>query len=322
MAFVTFECRSCGAGVQSPPDNLLVVCAHCGDRYPSKEMGDIPIALIPSRSKQAIVDAVHDRMAKDKQMAGKQITIESAEGVYVPIFLTKAHISGDWKGYYKKKRDNSTVTVWEEGQVSEQMDFPILGRAHAYEFGMEIIHRVLFQQETVDFGTIDWASVALPVLPVDVDESTVELKVQDQLINTVGEKVRTGLNALTKFDVEVVQENRCIVLFPFWSVQYEYQGGHYRVAVSGGDGQVLAAMEPVFLGTRIGAWMTGVSALVVAGLACNGIYMVFGTMKGIDGGDIFVTIIVVICALITWFTADRLTASVHIDLLPDEDELS
>ncbi len=320
MAFVTFECRSCGAGVESPPDNVLVVCAHCGDRYPSKEMGDIPISLIPSRSKQDIIDAVYERMAKDKQMAGKQITIESVEGVYVPIFLTKAHISGDWKGYYKKKRDNSTVTVWKEGQISEQMDFPILGRIHAYEFGMEIIHRVLFQQKTVDFDDIDWASVALPVLPVDVDESTVDLKVQDQLINTVGNAVRKGLHALTKFDVEVGQDNRCIVLFPFWTVQYEYQGGHYRVAVSGGDGQILAAMEPVFLASRIGAWMTGVSALVVAGLVCNGVYMVFGTMKGIDGGDVLVMVLVALCALFAMFTADGLTASVHVDLLPNEDE--
>ncbi len=322
MAFVTFECRSCGAGVESPPDNLLVVCAHCGDRYPSKEMGDIPIALIPSRSKQDIMDAVYDRMAKDKQMSGKQITIESAEGVYVPIFLTKAQISGDWKGYYKKKSDNSTVKVWEEGQVSEQMDFPILGRTHAYEFGMEIIHRVLFYQKTVDFEAIDWASVALPVLPVDVDEPTVDLKVQDQLINTIGNKVRTGLHALTKFDVEVVQENRCIVLFPFWTVQYEYRGGHYRVAVSGGNGQVLAAMEPVFLTSRIGAWLTGVSALIVAGIVCNGVYMVFGTMKGLDGGDVLIMVLVAICALFALITADGLTASVHIDLLPDgEDEI-
>ena len=320
MAFVTFECRSCGAGVESPPDNLLVVCAHCGDRYPSKEMGDIPISLIPSRSKQDIIDAVCERMSNDKQMTGKQITIESAEGVYVPIFITKAHISGDWKGYYKAKRNNSNVTVWEEGQVSERMDFPILGRTHAYEFGMEIIHRVLFQQKTVDFDDIDWALVALPVLPVDVDESTVDLKVQDQLINTVGNTVRTGLHALTKFDVEVVQENRCIVLFPFWTVQYEYRGGHYRVAVSGGDTQVLAAMEPVFLASRIGAWMTGVSALVVAGLACNGVYMIFGTMKGIDGGDVLVMVLVALCALFAMFTADGLTASVHVDLLPNEDE--
>ena len=238
---------------------------------------------------------------------------------YTCPFLSPRHIYLENGRGITRNGSNSTVTVWEEGQVSEQMDFPILGRTHAYEFGMDIIHRVLFYQQTVDFDDIDWASVALPVLPVDVDESTVDLKVQDQLINTVGNKVRQGLHALTKFDVEVVQENRCIVLFPFWTVQYEYQGAHYRVAVSGGNGQVLAAMEPVFLGTRIGAWMTGVSTLVVAGLACNGIYMVFGTMKGIDGGDIFVMIIVAICALIAWFTTDRLTASVHIELLPDED---
>lgn len=323
MAFVTFQCRSCGAGVESPPDNLLVVCAFCGDRYASKDMGDIPIALIPSKSKQEVKDAVLDRMAHDAQMAGVQITIESADGVYVPIYLTNATIEGHWKGYKNEKKGETTRKKWKEGNVAERMDYPILGRKHAHEFGMEVINRVLYAQKPVDFDDVDWSSVALPVLAVDVDESIVHLKVQDQLINTVGTKIRFSgeVSALTEFDVEVIQDSRCIVLFPFWTVQYKYQSGRYRVAVSGGDGQVLAAMEPVFMGRRIFYWIRGISALIGAGVICN----LAGPLLTSGGDDVRDTLALLVCGLaicagVAWFTASNMTTSIRLERLGDVEE--
>ena len=91
------------------------------------------------------------------------------------------------------------------------------------------------------------------------------------------------------------------------------------MAVSGGDGQVLAAMEPVFLTSRIGAWFTGVAALIVAGIVCNGVYMVFGTMQGMDGGDVLIIVLVGICAFIALHTAEGMTASVRVEHLTDGD---
>ena len=67
---------------QYPPDNLLVVCAHCGDRYPSKELKDSSYYSIDER----INGAVEKRMENDEQMKSKDIQMGSAEGVYVPIF--------------------------------------------------------------------------------------------------------------------------------------------------------------------------------------------------------------------------------------------
>lgn len=324
LAFVTFQCRSCGAGVESPPDNLLVVCAFCGDRYASKDMGDIPVSLIPSKSKQAVMDAVQKRMAQDDQMAGRHITIESAEGVYVPIFITNLRIDGQWKGYRKVERDDTTEIQWKEGSIDERMDYPILGRKHAHEFGIEVINQVLFEQHPVDFDAVEWTGVGLPVLAVDVDESTVDLSVQDQVINTVGNQVNmsNSLTALTEFDVAVRQENRCIVLFPFWTVQYEYQGGRYRVAVSGGDTQVLAAMEPVFVTSRIFFWAQGVGALVGVGILCNiaGPLLLSGSD---DIEDILVMLLVGIgvCAYLAWSTASNMTASIRVERLGDVEEL-
>ena len=136
MAFVTFECRSCGAGVESPPDNLLVVCAHCGDRYPSKELKDSSIALFPSMKESDIRRAVGKRMENDEQMKSKDIQMGSAEGVYVPIFVQSVTTAINWDGYKHVNKNNSTVKEFLVGQKEYRIDYPILGRKHAHEFGM------------------------------------------------------------------------------------------------------------------------------------------------------------------------------------------
>ena len=181
MSFVVFSCRSCGAGVEAPPDNLLVVCRFCGDRYPSKEMGDIPISLIPSAKKKEIAEAVIDRMATDAQMKGRAIEIDTVEGAYVPIFITKASLTGSWRGYRKVKRGKSTVKKYMDGNLNHSGDYPVLGRKHAYEFGMSSIGHTLFDQIPSSFDDIDWQVVGLPVLAVDIEESVVDLIIKDDL---------------------------------------------------------------------------------------------------------------------------------------------
>lgn len=70
MTFLTYECRNCGAGIDVQPDNLLTVCRYCGDLYPARDIGDIPVHIVPSRTQQEVVDALHQRMAADREMRG------------------------------------------------------------------------------------------------------------------------------------------------------------------------------------------------------------------------------------------------------------
>ncbi len=324
MSFVVFSCRSCGAGVEAPPDNLLVVCSYCGDRYPSKELGSTPISLIPSARKDAVVDAVIERMSTDAQMKGRKIEIDSVEGVYVPIFITKTSLSGHWKGYKKVKQGKKTVKKWKEGALEHEGDYPVLGRKHAYEFGMASIGRVLYEQEPVSFDEVDWSEVGLPVLAVDIEESVVDLNIKDDLVDHLGTEVRTtrGLTAITVFEPDVKLYDRCIVLFPFWTVIYRYQGGSYRVAVSGGDLQILSAMEPVFMNSRIWTWCKGVGGIVGAGLLCN-LAIPLLHADSDDLGQILLLIFAGIsfCSYMAWSTAAKMTASVQIESIGKEEEL-
>lgn len=323
MSFVVFSCRNCGAGVEAPPDNLLLVCSYCGDRYPSKEMGDMPVSLIPTVRKEQIIEAVHKRMAADAQMKGKEIHINTAEGVYIPIFITKTGLRGFWKGYKKVKSGKTTRKVWNEGTIDSTGDFPIVGRKHAYEFGMTSIGQVLFDQKSVAFEDVDWSTVRLPVLSVDIDESNVNIAIQDDALDFLSAQLcaTKNISTITEFDIDVDMHDRCLVMFPFWTVTYQYQGGSYRVAVSGGDMQVLAAMEPIFLASRIWIWCKGVGGILGAGIVCE--FMLWLGSSDSDNklqGILVLLFGIAYCAYIAWGTAAHITKSIQVESIGKSEE--
>jgi len=324
MSFAVFSCRNCGAGVESPPDNYLVICSYCGDTYPSKELSDLSIAIIPSPSKKEVIKSVHARMAADPQMKGVKINITELEGVYVPIFITRTKLSGDWKGYKKEKQGKSTVKKHFNGELAYDGDFPVLARKNAYEFGMTSIGQILFKQKPVSISEIDWEEVGLSVLAVDIDEEFVDIQIKDDLVNTVGENISSSYNltAFTAFSASVELVNRGIVLFPFWNVMYKYKGGSYRVAVGGADPEVIAAMEPVFLANRLWNLTLGFAAIVGSGLVILiGIPILLATED--DAFQVLVAIVLAIgfCATMAWKTAPKLIASIRVEMKGKDMEL-
>lgn len=316
MAFVTFECRGCGAGVQSPPDNLLVVCAHCGDRYPSRELKDSSVAMIPSMKESEIRRAVEKRMENDEQMKSKDIQMGSAEGIYVPIFVQSITTTIKWDGYKHVNQNNTRVKEFLAGQKEYQIDYPILGRKHAHEFGMECIGFVLPKQKYTSFDDIDWKTVHLPLLAVDVDKSLLTTKVQAQLTNHLGLAIQreAKLSALTSFDVDIQSDSCTVVFFPFWTVKYLYRGSEYRVAVSGGDGRVLGAIEPIVLSDRIGFWCKSIFGIVLAGVFTSFI----GPVLALEQPKGFVLVLLIfvavsLCAYFAWEMLHQIQANQRVE---------
>ena len=255
MSNKTFNCRTCDSLVESPQDSVLVICASCGERYPSKDIVDIPVSLIPSQSSEMIVDSVKQELSEGRHMKGEAITIESVEGVYVPIFLTKTTIQGMWVGYHTTphyttgggEQGPDAHKVWDSGSIDETTDYPFIASTSGTKFGMELIHRTLFDQQPVDLADVDWNSVENRILPIDIDASQLNQLLKEQIIQDGQNRVlkETKTTMVTKSEVEVAYHDRCIVYVPFWTVKYRHKQRVYRAAVSGGYGKVLAVMEPV-----------------------------------------------------------------------------
>jgi hypothetical protein len=275
MSNETFNCRTCDSLVESPQDSVLVVCASCGERYPSRDIANIPVSLIPSQSSEMIVDSVKQELSESRHMKGEAITIESVEGVYVPIFLTKTTIQGMWVGYHTTphyttgggEQGPDAHKVWDSGSIDETTDYPFIASTSGTKFGMELIDRTLFDQQPVDLADVDWNAVENPILPIDIDASQLNQLLREQIIQDGQNRVlkETKTKMVTKFEVEVDYHDRCIVYVPFWTVKYLHKQRVYRAAVSGGDGKVLAVMEPVLFTSKLRLWVQSIASLAGAG---------------------------------------------------------
>ncbi|MBW2459677.1 MAG: hypothetical protein JRI68_34615 [Deltaproteobacteria bacterium] len=242
-----------------------------------------------------------------------------AEGVYVPIYVNHAHVRGQWEGYKNKRQNKSTVRVPKGGVIDQRGDFPVPARRHAHEFGLAQLGRVLLRCQPVPFRTVEWKSVALPVLAVDMDETEADAQVADNLIDLIGMQIRAahGLDGITKFEVGGSVQSRFILLYPLWTVVYLYRGGSYRVAVEGGTPSVLAAMEPVFLGQRIRRFLATLSLTVGAGLAwyVSWWFIFVAAHDSDEVGKLGMAIIVgIIAAMVgAWAMAGKMVASVNVE---------
>ncbi|MFT5684266.1 MAG: hypothetical protein ACI8RZ_005207 [Myxococcota bacterium] len=317
MSFVVLRCRNCGSGIEAQPDNLLTVCSHCGTLYPATELAGIPVHIVPSIDEAAIRTAVIERMAADKQMKNVRINIESASGVYVPMFVSRATVTGQWRGYRNEKRNKTTVKVWGDGPLNSTGDFPVLARKHAHEFGLAGLGRVVLDAKPVPIGSVEWEDSALPVLSVDMTAPQVDAAVEDNLIDLLGERIKADnrLTAITEFDSDVAIESRLLLLYPLWTVTYQYRGGSYRVGVGGGHGVVLSAMEPMFYTQRIMRLFIGIGAVGASGGLFYVGCLLLPLMANDDGFAVILAIgaAVLACSWAAIATAGRLVASVNIE---------
>ena len=318
MSFVMLRCRNCGSGIEAQPDNLLTVCAYCGTLYPSEEISSVPVHVVPSVDEAAVRKAVIDRMATDKQMKNVRIDIERAEGVYVPLFVSRVSVQGSWQGYQRKRQNKRTVKVWKDGHIDHSGDFPVLARKHAHEFGLQGLGRVVFDAEPVPIGTVEWEGSALPVLSVDMTNEQVDAAVEDNLIDLIGERVKSGerLHAITEFNTEVTMHSRLLLLYPLWTVSYRYRGGSYRVAVEGGQPRVLSAMEPMFYTQRIMRLIAGIMAVAGSGtlfyIGCLLLPVLSGDEES-GGALLAIGAGILACGWAAWATAKRLVARVNVE---------
>ncbi|MBW2523401.1 MAG: hypothetical protein JRI23_04475 [Deltaproteobacteria bacterium] len=322
MTFLTYECRNCGAGIDVQPDNLLTVCRYCGDLYPARDIGDVPVHIVPSRTQEEVVNALHQRMAADRDMKGVQYSVQSVEGVYVPLYVNYVAVQGGWQGYVLESHNNKTVKVPKQGHIDHRGDFPVLARKHAHEFGLAQIGPVVCRCQPVPFRAADWRNSGLPVLAVDVDEAEVDAMVADDLLDMLGQQIRDyhKLDGITWFEATPQVASRFILLFPLWTAIYLYQGGSYRVALEGSGPSVLVAMEPVFRRQRLKRFIAALSATAAAGLIWYFGWWLLFVGDSDDAGKAFLFVIaLIIGAMATaWHMAGKMLASVNVEGIDEE----
>jgi len=291
-----FRCSRCGAPLDVTPETIIAVCRYCG--YPNVLIANLPeeeitsIRVVPSLPEKEILEKAIERTRRDPDLKRitDQIRWRKPYGVYVPFYMVAASLELE---YWMKLRVGYVENVrrgnrWETRTYSRIIDvsgkvslgaekIPILARKSVHGFSVKAmgLHYINKHPDTVPLASLDWKRYGLNTLSAEFSRSNAEDIALEIGLNRL--KARAYEEAISrargwsgrvvnvkvlakryKLDVKKL-EVEPLTLVPYWRLTYEYRGGIYRYYVSGWDGEVVIAEEPVLPKHRIGYLLAGIS---------------------------------------------------------------
>ncbi|MEM2930809.1 MAG: hypothetical protein QW797_08140 [Thermoproteota archaeon] len=266
-----FKCSNCNGPLNYTPETIACVCEYCGTvNWFSTEK--FKIFIIPTRTRDEVINAFWNRMKEDPNMSKVYGDIELVEvqGSYVPILLGDVSVKGTWVGFrreteYSGKRVTTRI-VTERGFFNTSLRLAVEARREAAEYGLQ---ELTSQTKTIvaqPLESVDWKRIGLQVLNAEVspEEAVDELKdmAEDQMRDSIRSSKR--LDGFYYYSCTPNVDSFWIVLAPLWSIVYKYKGGMYRASISGYNLQFLRVSEPVFLSQRA-LYVIGAVLAILAG---------------------------------------------------------
>lgn len=276
------KCKRCGAPLEYTPDSIFIVCSYCGNANWFVDESKVQIFVVPSQSRDKILEAFWNRMRKDEDMRKivQELEITDTYGVYVPIFLSKVEASSVWSGIELRTvvsgKQTRVERVQKDGKFSDVLQLSISARRAAEEFGLdELITKISsLPPSYVKLEEINWNDIKLQVLNTEISQTEAVDEIKDKAEDLVRQRVKTN-NNLSEFnfyscDTKIVEAN--LLLVPLWIVTYKYKNGVYNAAISGYDLVFLRTTEPVFFYQRI-LNLAGSLAAVFAGVGIISLWL-------------------------------------------------
>ncbi|MEM2351809.1 MAG: hypothetical protein QXT26_05325 [Thermoproteota archaeon] len=253
-----FKCSNCNGPLNYTPETIVCVCEYCGTvNWFSTEKFEI--FVIPTRTRDEVINAFWNRMKKDPNMSKVYGDIELVEvqGSYVPILLGDVSVRGTWVGFRRETEYSNkrvvTRTVTERGSFNTSLKLAVEARREAAEYGLQ---ELISQAKTIvaqPLESVDWKKIGLQVLNAEIspEEAVDELKdmAEDQMRDSIRSSKR--LDGFYYYSCTPNVDSFWIVLAPLWSIVYKYKGGMYRASLSGYNLQFLRVSEPIFLSQRM-----------------------------------------------------------------------
>lgn len=270
----TYDCRTCGAGLELPAEQAATQCPFCTSPLvaATRSSGSLPDALLPFA-----IDRTHMRdaithwtkgiwfaptgFARDMQRHGP------ATPVYLPFWTVDAEVtctySGD-RGTGTSNGKSAAETRWTRvsGTLNDAIDdfvVPAQDRVHAALMGrLTPWDTTVLEPYRPEFlaGFAAETSGEPPDTAVKRARSALKTDMEARVKRAIGgdrQKVRS-------IEIELDQVRLRRVLLPVWVSAYAYRGKVYQVAVNGRSGRIAA--ERPWSWTKIG--LTCAALLFVA----------------------------------------------------------
>ncbi len=343
-----YRCTRCSAPLEVTPETIIAVCSFCGTpnvvagEVPPEELKDI--VIIPSLDENTIMQKAVERTRKDPDLSGlvNKIDFQRPMGVYVPFYFVNVKIRVD---YRVKARVRYRVTEIVHGQrvaaaKSKVVEFedsividrrvPVLARRNVSGYSIRALVQHYLEKPAPGkpLWEFEWKrSEAVKVLSAEFLRYKALGIVLDMVFEEAREKTledakakareKAGVSDIAGIDLiegsftyRIIDKSVSgLTLIPYWMVPYTYNNGVYRYFMSGWDGEVIVAEEPVTAKHRLMYLLASIGGPGILGSAglILGLYSDSQSIRGF-GGALFLAGLG-----IAWFSAKGIMGSVRVE---------
>lgn len=175
---------------------------------------------------------------------------------YFPFWKLSTHITGSVKGHRTESHEDSEIEVPMEESVDD--DFVWTEAAcDASEIGVYYLHNLGGETRVYDITTFTGHVSESTVPQVDaISDGIAALE--------YGVLKRSAIPTITAHEVHFSACEIALLIYPFWTVRYDYAGRTYFVTVDGVTGALVAGRAPGSLCWRVAAFVTATAVTLLA----------------------------------------------------------
>ena len=303
------RCPNCSAAVPFNPEDIIITCEYCGIIVTQKGEVVPNHFLLPNQLQQdELIEMIKSWLPSMSRIKKQDIGLASVRPMLIPYWAVRVKAQTHYVGYrratdYREERRTRTVrdangkehqesyteqipvTVYQpvDAQINEDDRRVLLSRQGALFYGQysveEVLKKELPQAQKFELQTVSNMGKEVKFLSGEIGDSEAREMIMSQVRADHRAKAHSATTELFDCRTQVNTEDSYFIHYPFWLIEYTYQGKTYRIAMDGYKKNVLKGEVPVTLFARIISFILTLLVLGFGTLIVDLVDLQYGTGK-------------------------------------------
>ena len=274
------RCSNCAASLSFNPEDVIITCEYCGSITDQKGESVPNHFMLPNNiSSDELLTTIIKWLPSGSRIKKNMISLVSVQPMLIPYWGIHVDATSNYSGYktateYREERrtrqvrtsDGGTktetyteripVTVYIpiESSFNENRRRVILSRQGALFYGQEqiesVIDREIAQAKPFNLDMVKELGKEVKFLSGEIELSDARELVTSQVRADHRQQAKNATTELFDCRTKVQTGDAYFIHYPFWSVEYMYEGKSFRVAIDGFTKQILKGETPVTIFAR------------------------------------------------------------------------
>ncbi len=313
-----YRCQKCNGPYPLGADDVIATCPYCGFTFVvgGNEMKKhllVPNKLTNAQAKKAVLKWLEYAASKSVGRGViKDIVLEEPRLQWIPLFRVEGICDIYYMGGEQFSRGDQKLWRKKEGRFDEVGVEWVLARRYASSFGIQEFIASLDDVTTTEFEMTSTNSA--PILNSEIDDRDSLPRAKSRRTDRDRKRLEEEMDKLYDYRLGMDIRFADYVHAPYWLVRYSYQNGTYRVAVSGGTGNVVLGELPITKLYRAKKWITSISMLTLAALIIQALpyitVLILSASDDNEGEIIAIPLVLGLLGIILWLGSYRIIGAV------------